>query len=810
MPQRTLTEAEFNSIRDGLLQAAPTGLSEQDFHNWMAPRFSEAVAKAENSAKPLEGSAVGRFLSDLGSMVNPIDMAKGIGTAIAHPIYTATGLVKAQGDQFVKAADSFRQGHYSEAAGHAAAGALPVVGPVAANIGEQIGSGDVAGGLGAATGLIGGSLVPGMVGKKVAAGVRVPGLSSLTPEGAEAVAAGQAAGVPIDAATATGNRFVRAAQHVADRTLGGSVIASRADAAQAQGLATMGEQLASKGHALPVTAEDAGQAVRDAVTGEVRKHGAAASSEYDKLRAIEADPANTRSIPVEPKPGTSAAAEGAPAKHTSRFANPGATTEDLWQGVLGDARRNGFKGSADDLKVEFLDRLRSGREGLKDAGKAASDVDTEALLTDIRKYGGISDKGGTWSNINELDPRFRSTVKRKGGVGLDDMANQLRQDPKWAAIIPEQYGAEWLDDYLTKADRGVRGKHVTAANELEHALQIQGVEPGAKWWTSASEPTTSMQLPVDLRPAKAAIQPIYDQLKRASELVPLQGDKGRALVALDRLMNAGSHAPLSVVDEALGELKSFARADVPELRSAGQGAIAHTIGQLDNWVKMTAEAAGPDALDALEKGRAATVAKYGAADVLDALHAEPVKVLHQLTQAGDVGIERLRAVAQQAPGELPKVGRAFLDGLLEKASGPDGGFKHGARIAADWEKLGTETKRLLYKDPTYIRDLDNFFRLARMSAETANASGTGHVVATISHLHSLLAGPVVGLSEQAAWTGIGALLHSQAGVKLLSKGLKLPAANRAGQAAWAAQAANLAQIVTSPNAGQTPALAGAR
>src|SRR4051812_22395062 len=113
-------------------------------------------------------------------MVNPIETAKGLGAAISHPIDTATGLARAQGDQFVKAADSFRQGHYSEAAGHGLAGALPVVGPVAANIGEQIGSGDVAGGLGAATGLIGGVVVPGAVGKAVKGGVRVPGLSRLT------------------------------------------------------------------------------------------------------------------------------------------------------------------------------------------------------------------------------------------------------------------------------------------------------------------------------------------------------------------------------------------------------------------------------------------------------------------------------------------------------------------------------------------------------------------------------------------------------------------------------------------------------
>jgi hypothetical protein len=50
-----------------------------------------------------------------------------------------------QVDQAIKAADEWKQGHRTEAAGHAMAAVLPGLGPAAANIGEKLGSGDVRG-----------------------------------------------------------------------------------------------------------------------------------------------------------------------------------------------------------------------------------------------------------------------------------------------------------------------------------------------------------------------------------------------------------------------------------------------------------------------------------------------------------------------------------------------------------------------------------------------------------------------------------------------------------------------------------------
>jgi hypothetical protein len=99
-------------------------------------------------------SAWDRFGTNLWEMLNPVEMAKGLGQAVAHPVETAKAIGRAHGEQLRKAEEAARQGRYSEMVGHTGAALLPVLGPVAANIGEQIGRGDVAGGLGALTGLV--------------------------------------------------------------------------------------------------------------------------------------------------------------------------------------------------------------------------------------------------------------------------------------------------------------------------------------------------------------------------------------------------------------------------------------------------------------------------------------------------------------------------------------------------------------------------------------------------------------------------------------------------------------------------------
>ena len=118
----------------------------------------------EIAASKPEGSATRRFASNLGEMINPISIATGLYHAARHPIETGKQIVAQQGAELSKARDLFGQGRYTEAAGHGAAGLLPVMGPLAAQAGEQIAAGDVAGGLGKAAGV----LVPFGAGEAVA------------------------------------------------------------------------------------------------------------------------------------------------------------------------------------------------------------------------------------------------------------------------------------------------------------------------------------------------------------------------------------------------------------------------------------------------------------------------------------------------------------------------------------------------------------------------------------------------------------------------------------------------------------------
>jgi hypothetical protein len=588
------------------------GESEDDIAGVIQHYKSKPVSAEDFTDKPKEpeGSAVGRFFSGVGEMLNPVTMVKGIASAVAHPIDTGKQLLKNQGDTFDKAVEDVRGGRYSEAIGHGVSSLVPIVGPVIGSIGDQAATGDVAGAAGKTVGL----LAPAAVAKAVPRTVTTKGLfKNANPQALEAVELAQRSGVPIDAGIATGNRFVKAVQHVSDRSLGGSMVAGKAQQAQAEGLATLGEQLAAKGSALPATAESAGEGVRSAVTNIVRKHAGEADKAYTKLREFESHPMHTKSVQV----GTKA-------------------------------------------------------------------------------------------------------------------------DPTTGALVPV------MED---------------------------------------------MPLPVDVRSVKAATKDVYDSLKREAELVPLTGHKARALTTLDRLQNGPDHAPLSVADSALGELKTFARVDEPALRSIGQGVAAGAVKHLEAVVTKTAKDAGGQVYEALKSGRGSTVAKYEAADVLDALHEEPVRTINKLTAAKDASIDQLRAVAQIAPAEMPKIGRAVLDDLLSTATS-EGGFGHAAALAAKWEKIGPATKQVLYRDPGYVADLDRFFRLAKMTAETPNPSGTAHTLLTAGQGGLLLTEPVTGAALQLGTAALSKLMHSKAGVKLLTKGLRIPAANKAAGAAWLADLAS--------------------
>jgi hypothetical protein len=79
----------------------------------------------------------------------------------------ATGIYNAHADQALKSMNSFKQGNVSEGIGHGLAAAIPMVGPAAAHAGEEIGKGNIYGGLGETTALIAPNILSPLISKVI-------------------------------------------------------------------------------------------------------------------------------------------------------------------------------------------------------------------------------------------------------------------------------------------------------------------------------------------------------------------------------------------------------------------------------------------------------------------------------------------------------------------------------------------------------------------------------------------------------------------------------------------------------------------
>lgn len=767
------------------------------------PSTSDKPAAATAPAAPDQHAglldALGRAASSYWEQVNPVTMVKSAAHVVTDLPGAVGGLLDAQKVPFDKARESFSKGDYATGARHTLSYLIPVLGPMLDEQSDKAQAGDIAGSIGGTLGIGTALLAPEaakMLPKKVAI---PPVFRNRNPVEAEAVAFGQREGIPIDAGTATGSRVVKAAQHVSDRSIGGSFVSERARAAQSSALASTGERLASRAGPA-ATAEQAGEGVSSELARLRRQHHGEASNAYEELRRYEADPKHASEVPdtsATPKPTGPVRLS---AEHEARM-------DDL----LADARKHGYTGDRDTLSLRYKERLeeaRSVQESLRpSADEAASSGD---LLKEISKAGGIGidlEKGGGYSGelesmiegLNKSQGRtrqgqklargfsFRSgglpdapnIVVRQGGMTADQMFEHLRQDPRFADKFDN------LSDFIQAVDESVRIENGTMKAPTARGGDVRtimrdllGVKEGREWWADAGQApkTKSMGLAVDLAPAKVALKPLADRFAAMKEVgVPLQGTQARAAVALKGLMDAPDFAPLSVVDEAVGELKAMARAqsDIPELRNK---AIGDAINTLDLAVKLRAGEAGDEVLAALERGRKSTRAKYAVQDVVDELtggSAEPLRPYERMTAPKDSRIALARKIQQLAPNQSQQVARAYLDRLMEKATS-EGGFGRAKGIAADWERLGPQTKAVLFKDPAYVRDLDNFFHLAKRIEDNPNPSGTAHTLMTAAQGGLILTDPITGVASQVGAAALSKLLHSPAGVKLLTRGMTIP------------------------------------
>ncbi len=493
-----------------------------------------------------------------------------------------------------KATDELSKGNYLGGLSHYIESYLPLIGPMMASIGDESQRGEYAKATGESIAAIVNAVGPKLLSDAVAARYPLashPAATAPARSANPAVQFGLDRGVPLDAATVSDNLAVKGAQALADRSLGGSIVATPANAARTAGMSRVAGELASDVQDAPVTPEQAGLSVAKALQDKIAGHTQMANLAYDTIRRLENSESATETVPERSTP-----------------------------------------------------------------------IQTSPII----------------------DAQGR----------------------------PIQTGGE---------------------------------------------PTTQpMQMPVDVREAKQALQPVYDQMRRQMPITQQQANPG--LKAIQNIIEGPDYGPLSQVDRDLSAIKAVAR------EQGGMAKLA--VKALDTAVQKTAADAGPGVQAALEEGRAQTVAKYATSDVLDTLHDEPVRTIKALTAPKDSAIQSLRAVLTQVPEQAPVIARAYLDDLMEQP-----------QKVASWNKFGDQTKAALFPDGS-AANLDRFFELTdRISKTNVNPSGSGYMAALGAQGAMLWYDPLHAVPLQITGAVLSKLARSQAAMRALTRGMTMPAAS---------------------------------
>jgi hypothetical protein len=785
MPEPTLTRDEFAAsikakyptyasvpdaeLVDRMLTKFPTYRDRVvDFKSTAAPGLAtlgDQVQVKDRSA----WESLKAFTGEATQGINPANWVKAAGEIVMDPATRLRdasllrGYVESQGKVGAAAKAAYDKGDYVTAAAKGMYWLVPFLGPRLNESADLLQQGDIARGLGATVDVAGQVVLPKVLSSRAVRNAPIAKgapLRNANPVEQAAVEFGMREGIPVDAATASGNRFVRGTQAMADRTMLGSANAARATQAQGDAFKATAGRLMDRTSPAAVTAEQAGEGLRQGVADTMRRHAGKANTAYAKLRKEEWSYGNAEYVP-----------------------------EDLPKDVKIKMRES-LGELPTSVEIQAFRRIREELDSVP-YSQGRQIVDDAA---------GEFVKGGAYSHGAAGAPVYHDILQAAPGtskIGRGEVLASMDLALKTGRFTNAARGA--LD---------VARKRLTTAGEGSYAGLSKPILP-----PDAGMVEQAMLLPVDLRQAKVVIEPVYKRLMREKELTGvLQGSKARALTAMDNIMTAPDHAPLSVVDAALSDLKSMARSDIPELRGAGKGAAAFVVKHLDEQVTAAAAKAGPGVIKALNEGRAATKAKYAAGEILKSLGKshEGVGVFGKATAARDAHVGLLRELNTLAPKELPKVGRAVLENMLTKAT-VEGGFNRAQGLQAQWLELGTETKRLLYKDPALIKDLDNFFLLAKKAAENPNPSGSAFVITQAGELSLLWNNPVLGGVTSVGALALSKLLHSPKIVRILNRGLMVPVRSKAATTAVIGElttAARAAGIQLAPAVERDPAAPG--
>lgn len=282
----------------------------------------------------------------------------------------------------------------------------------------------------------------------------------------------------------------------------------------------------------------------------------------------------------------------------------------------------------------------------------------------------------------------------------------------------QRTGAELVSDATPKVPAETHYSNFRAAEGEPSSLRSVPTGELDEFGRPKSE---DMAMPVPVGILKDRLIPIFEEM----QWMPAADRNASAgYQAVKKIVEGPDYIPASQAELGLGGLKTMAREGSGRASGLAKFITPKLQELIDNTVSRIG---GADAVDALQQGRKSAAAE---------------------------------------------VGRDWLTNTFKKAEA-EGGFNREQGIWADWLRLGDEAKKTMFH-PAQVQELNHFFLGVKKLAENPNPSGTAIVGISTGTGALILHDPVTGVAMALGAGAISKMLHSPAGVRALTEGLRIP------------------------------------
>lgn len=250
--------------------------------------------------------------------------------------------------------------------------------------------------------------------------------------------------------------------------------------------------------------------------------------------------------------------------------------------------------------------------------------------------------------------------------------------------------------------------------------------------------------PTNTGAVKAAAQPILDELEKTIPMAQQQMSPSISL--LRQIISRPDYVDLRTAVTDNSAIQNVARNEtIPQIRTQAQRIASTLVGPYRDAIDDAAQTLGAPAMQSLQDGRAATIAKYDLGKVIPrGMRGKQVQIVQLMTAGDDSSVPILRKLQAHVPGSVPGIARATIESIFDHAT-EEGGFSKVDGALNKWNKLGDETKQILF-GPNVTDEVTNLLMFAKNAAKDANPSGSAGVALVALLMHDPMAaiGAMVG------------------------------------------------------------------